>query len=644
MKLTTFDIQLPKTAEYNSAGEEYFFLKENGMERKIMLQDYPTLYNIPHLYEHFVLKYLKYTSPQVLSELLLEQLMQHQTDLVNRKILDIGAGSGMMAKRLKAMGAGSIIGIDIIEEAKNAALRDCPNVYDNYYAEDLANLQKDTLTILQAQNFDCLVCCSALSHIPAAAFNTAYNLLATNGWMAINVMKDFWEDKGEDGFYGRYPWAKNSAIFDFKKQHTYIHRYRTNGDSPIDYIAIIGIKKGQIGGRNTSFENMELSETASSDAKIYHQLVQQHLKGDIKVGNTITAYKSTELKSASYFAKMFEGEYDVQEKILSDKKIIQQLTKISPFINANIKTVVPTSSEALEADLKEHGHVVLRTGKRINEDFIEKLLVGRGKTMEYNRYGTTKRKKVKDAKGVQVTPWNKDLLLPAHNEMTHHVNFPKNMAFTCIDPAPFGGETTIHDCAKAYELLSEEMKEKVTNRNVIVKKRYVADTTDLKYISWKQAVGEGATIAEVMTHFTSIGYECEHIKEEENGQVIDIIEVSLLRPMVYHYDDKTCLHISMIPLTPFWYNQVWANTTPPLRVTWDNHEPLSYEEFHELDKTVLSARLRYDGWRKHDVLVVDNLRTAHGRLPYIGERVMTGQMAQPAQFVQNDNKWEVELI
>ena len=389
---------------------------------------------------------------------------------------------------------------------------------------------------------------------------------------------------------------------------------------------------------------IQLSLEESDDKVIYQQLVTLHLKGVFQTGDCIIGYKSNGLNNISYFTKMFAGEYKLKAEKEEHGEKIQTFVKIDPVINANIRKTVPSSSEELEAELKKNGHVLIRPEKPIEEAIIQDLLIGKGKAMEYNRYGTTSRQKIKNSKAVQVTPWDKELLLPAHNEMTHHIQFPKNMAFTCIEPCAYGGETAIYDCAKAFELLSPSLQEKVVTQNVICRKRYVEDTADLRYISWKQVLGEGATLQEVMAHFTEMGYQCAHLKEEENGKVIDVVEIALIRPMVYTYQNKTCLHASMVPLTTFWYWQVWPGKTPPLRVTWDNDMPLTYEEFYHLDEAILLSRIRYNGWQKHDILFIDNPRIAHGRLPYIGERVMSGLMAQPAQFIKSDNDWQIEVI
>ncbi len=389
---------------------------------------------------------------------------------------------------------------------------------------------------------------------------------------------------------------------------------------------------------------IKLSEEDSDNKDIYQKLVELHIKEKLQPGDKIIGFKSGSLHNISYFAKMFQGEYKIDDKPAYQGKIVQQLTRIAPVVNANIKSNFPESSAMLENELKTHGHVLIRSGKPIDETKVLDSIKGTGKPMDYNRYGTTTRKKIKNSKALQVTPWAKEVILPAHNEMTHHTEFPKNMAFLCKEPAQYGGETAIYDCAKAFENLSPDMQQKISSRNVICRKRYVESASDLRYISWKQVLGENTTRKQAMEHFSNLGYQCHSIQEEEDGKTLDILEIHLLRPMVYQYRGKTCLHASMVPLTPFWYWQIWPGKTPPLMVTWEDGQLLSYEEFYELDEAVLKARIHYDGWKKYDVLIVDNPRVAHGRLPYSGERLMGGLMAQPARFTENEERWQVELV
>ena len=245
MKRTDFQIRLPKDFGSASIDEEYFFLTQHGQERKLMLHDYAELYQIPGLYEYLVFEILGYQSPRMLSSLLIEQVTQAQDVVSELVVLEIGAGSGLMGKALANLGVKSITGMDIIPEAAQAAKREYPEVYENYYVEDLAKLSEGASKALESRGFNCLVCCSALSHIPTLALSTAFNLIQPNGWLAFNVIPNDWHKRDANGFVGRHSWVGENDVFEVRGEYPYLHRYYMDG-RPLEYVAIIGTKIGQI--------------------------------------------------------------------------------------------------------------------------------------------------------------------------------------------------------------------------------------------------------------------------------------------------------------------------------------------------------------------------------------------------------------
>ena len=54
-----------------------------------------------------------------------------------------------------------------------------------------------------------------------------------------------------------------------------------------------------------------------------------------------------------------------------------------------------------------------------------------------------------------------------------------------------------------------------------------------------------------------------------------------------------------------------------------------------------SARIVYNNWQENDVLILDNLRIAHGRLPFMGKRVLGTLMAEKTHFEFKGNEWIV---
>ncbi|OBQ32755.1 MAG: class I SAM-dependent methyltransferase [Dolichospermum sp. UKL201] len=246
MQNLDFEIRIPEESRGLVIHEEFFWLNSDGKEVKVKLHDYPQMYAIPYLYEHLMEK-LQATSHIVLSSLLRDQVTQAGGAVEDLVVLEVGAGSGMVGKALTDMGVKSITGIDIVPEAAEAAQREYPGVYENYYVEDLSNLSETTKKALSSRSFNCMICGSALgfNHIPTSTWATAFNFILPNAWVAFNVQKECWEDKSETSFSAWYPWVLATDIFEITQTHNYQHRFYMDGRS-LEYVAIIGTKQANI--------------------------------------------------------------------------------------------------------------------------------------------------------------------------------------------------------------------------------------------------------------------------------------------------------------------------------------------------------------------------------------------------------------
>lgn len=134
------EVRLPQ-AEALAAGldqdQEWCEVELPGGTQRMRFHDYDRIFRVPGLYERLFYQELKCCSPTVVRGLLESQLDSEGTDAASLRILDLGAGNGMVAEELREMGAASIVGVDILPEAAMAAERDRPDVYDAYHVSDL---------------------------------------------------------------------------------------------------------------------------------------------------------------------------------------------------------------------------------------------------------------------------------------------------------------------------------------------------------------------------------------------------------------------------------------------------------------------------------------------------------------------------
>ncbi len=115
---TRHRIQFPTFGDSNlSQDKAYFYLLDTNNRRKIHFHDYDEIYKIPGLYEQLFYEQLKCQSPNKVSEILRSLVAQSEENFSDLRVLDLGAGNGMMGAALKKYGISRLVGVDIIPEA-----------------------------------------------------------------------------------------------------------------------------------------------------------------------------------------------------------------------------------------------------------------------------------------------------------------------------------------------------------------------------------------------------------------------------------------------------------------------------------------------------------------------------------------------
>jgi len=248
-KVGDCEIELPRVEDEGlDQDEEWLWLDTGDGREKVRFHDYERFYDVPGLYEHVFYDHLKCTSPETVCGLLEEGVRKGSPeDSPELRVLDVGAGNGMVGEVLEGLGAEEIVGVDIIEEAAEATDRDRPGVYDDYHVVDLTDIPEDVRKGLEAKNLNCLTTVAALGFgdMPPQAFAEAYNLVDTPGWLAFNIKQDFMDQKDETGFSGLVRSMVEEGLVDLKAKKRYLHRYSLQGQ-PIYYMAFVGEKREDV--------------------------------------------------------------------------------------------------------------------------------------------------------------------------------------------------------------------------------------------------------------------------------------------------------------------------------------------------------------------------------------------------------------
>lgn len=241
-----FPIRFPKKDELNQ-DEEWCEIQIGETWKKIRFHDYHDVYNYPGLYETIFYRTLMCNSPNRVSLLLNEVLIELNLQANDLRVLDFGAGNGMAGEALQGIGVRKLVGVDILPEAKEATKRDRPWVYDDYRVSDFTNIKPEEDEFFKNFKFNALTTVAALGFgdIPPLAFYNAYNYVADNGLIAFNIKDEFLKKGHRSEFSELINSMIQEEVLEIELYKRYQHRLTVSGD-PIYYVAIIAQKKRNI--------------------------------------------------------------------------------------------------------------------------------------------------------------------------------------------------------------------------------------------------------------------------------------------------------------------------------------------------------------------------------------------------------------
>jgi predicted TPR repeat methyltransferase len=226
-----------------SQDTEWCEVDVDGERHTIRFHDYHEIYAIPGLYEHIFHDHLQCASPEVVVQLLGEQLAAAGMDPGGLDVLDVGAGNGLVGEQLADLGVRSIVGVDVIEEAAAAAERDRESVYDDYVVCDLTALDDDQRARLGEPAVMTTVAALGFDDIPPEAFCAAYNAASADAWIAFNIKADFLDEAAdESGFRALIRSLVRDGELELLATRRYVHRLSISGE-PLEYVAVVGRKR-----------------------------------------------------------------------------------------------------------------------------------------------------------------------------------------------------------------------------------------------------------------------------------------------------------------------------------------------------------------------------------------------------------------
>ncbi|MCC6202691.1 MAG: class I SAM-dependent methyltransferase [Gammaproteobacteria bacterium] len=240
-------IRLPNVEKDTPQDEEWCEILENGEWSKVRFHDYAHIYERPGLYEALFYGLMKCDSPRRVVGLLKDLRTEPDWPQEPLRVLDLGAGNGIVAEELRRAGASRVVGLDILPEARMAAARDRPGVYTDYIVDDLCQPSATTKARLNDMRPNALVSVAALGFcdIPALAYYNAASFVRPGGALAFNIKEEFLDARYTHGFSELLRRMVEERVVRLEATRRYIHRYGIAGQ-PLHYTAMIATKMTEI--------------------------------------------------------------------------------------------------------------------------------------------------------------------------------------------------------------------------------------------------------------------------------------------------------------------------------------------------------------------------------------------------------------
>lgn len=284
-----------------------------------------------------------------------------------------------------------------------------------------------------------------------------------------------------------------------------------------------------------------------------------------------------------------------------------------------------SNRDFIETRLLRHGALLFRNFNLDSVEAFERFIGAiSGELLEYRERSSPR----SEVSGKIYTstdyPANQSIFL--HNENSYQRTFPLKLFFYCSVPAQQGGETPIADCRKIYQRIDPQIRERFMQK----KWMYVRNFGDGFGLPW-QTVFQTTDRAKVEEQCRPKGIDVEW-KDDHRLRISTVLPAIARHPRTGElswFNHATFFHVSTLePSIREVLLEEFGETDLPTNTFYGDGSPIEPFVLDELREIYRQEMISFS-WQHGDVMMLDNLLTAHGRAPYVGARKILVGMAEP---------------
>lgn len=245
----------------------------------------------------------------------------------------------------------------------------------------------------------------------------------------------------------------------------------------------------------------------------------------------------------------------------------------------------------------------------------------------FDEYGDLPR----DTPGAKVyhsTPYPADKSILFHNESSHMHRWPMKIFFYCVKAAETGGATPILDCRQTYRTIDPSIIRRMTEKKLL----YVRNFIEGLDVNWQQFF-QTTDRSKVEDYCRRVGMEFEWKGAQQltTRQLCQAVTRHPATNELLFFNQIQLHHISCLdPAVKASMLEMFRQEDLPRNVYYGDGTPIEDTVVEEISALYEQQARRFQ-WQAGDVILLDNMLTAHARDPFAGTRKILVAMAEIVQ-------------